>query len=694
MAERKFERGEQKKYSTEEKHELGQLALRYKADYDAKMKELKDSKAISYNEKRKKHTQRMPAEGYVSRAVRDFYPDLKSKKHNDPQLAAAVKLGKRCYDAALKAEQDEEITTPALKSKYRQPGAGRKRVAPEVRQALYDWFINIRGALHARLPLSLFKAQANQFFEEWFAQQSEEVKAEQTTLVFSNRWLKGWMREFGVSLKTPNKRFQIKQADRVERICEYIKNIWMVRKYYIDNFNVDPPIINGDQMPLHRNETSSQKTLNVKGMDAYVKENYSLSRERVTVFTQVSSDPNMHLKPEFVFKGKGTRSKHVQGPDGIYHQFAEKGSYRLPQMLSTIEHLPNKAHVFTKKDNAIYSLDNYSVHNMPDVKKALLKKGYVAVPIGGGITGDMQVNDTHLHNPLKKTYREKEMQLMQQKLRSDPKKIPAPSKNEMMSMLSESMDSVTVDFPAAFKSLWLTNKLDGSEDYLVSERIMDLVGEEMKKFRDELMTKPGPKSFAAMLKLITPPKGVKLPKESAEVPADEGDELFDCEGDEISVMEINAEVDEYADDLDEESGSTVHAERVDDKAVTETAVDQEDKETSSSSQPLQLASFCQGEELKSDALFVDQMGDLLRTGSNTSTIFLPHLNAFKRQYVDAKRSLKKRIECEKSVTGASTHDEEQDTSTHDEEQDASTHDEEQDAQSDDRNVFDLFNDTL
>ena len=113
--------------------------------------------------------------------------------------------------------------------------------------------------------------------------------------------------------------------------------------------------------------------MNVKGIDAYVKENYSLSRERVTAFTQVSSDPTIQFQPEFVFKGKGTRSKHVKGPEGVHHQFAPKGSYRLHQMLGTISHLKNKHNLFTRKDNCIYALDDYSIHLM----SALLKKGYI-----------------------------------------------------------------------------------------------------------------------------------------------------------------------------------------------------------------------------------------------------------------------------------------------------------------------------
>ena len=36
-------------------------------------------------------------------------------------------------------------------------------------------------------------------------------------------------------------------------------------------------------MPLHRNESSTQKTMKFVDMDTYVKENYNLSLERVTV---------------------------------------------------------------------------------------------------------------------------------------------------------------------------------------------------------------------------------------------------------------------------------------------------------------------------------------------------------------------------------------------------------------------------
>lgn len=64
------------------------------------------------------------------------------------------------------------------------------------------------------------------------------------------------------SLRHPRKQFQIKQANRQEeRIFEYINNIWTVHKCYIDNLEIDPAVINGNHIPLHRNKRSMQKTL-------------------------------------------------------------------------------------------------------------------------------------------------------------------------------------------------------------------------------------------------------------------------------------------------------------------------------------------------------------------------------------------------------------------------------------------------
>lgn len=275
-------------------------------------------------------------------------------------------------------------------------GGGRKSKSPEVREALFSWFIDVRESLKGRLPRRMFKLKANALYEEWLR---DNPTPESERLKFGNQWIKMWQNEYGISLRKPNKRYSIKKEDLVERLQDYLKNVWTIRRYFIEKYGVDPPIINGDQMPLHRNESSNQKTLNFKGEETFVKENHMLSRERVTVFTQVSSDSKFHT-PEFVFKGKGTRTK-VNVAEDIKFQWSPSGSYRLEQLLKTINNLPNLYHPFTQKDYAIYVLDDYAVHLMPEVRKALFQRGYILVIMGGGITGFLQANDTHLHRKKK-----------------------------------------------------------------------------------------------------------------------------------------------------------------------------------------------------------------------------------------------------------------------------------------------------
>ena len=144
-----------------------------------------------------------------------------------------------------------------------------------------------------------------------------------------------------------------------------------------------------------------------------------------------------------------------------------------------------------------------------------------------------------MHSKLKNEYRKREQELMIEQLRNDPKTIPKPSRDEMMRMLYESHVSLEKDYAKEFKCLWITNALDGSEDYLLSERVYKLVGTRMIDFRNQLMKTASPKNRKQLLKMITPPKGVKQKDaEGSPALANEGDELFDCEGEEIKTETI------------------------------------------------------------------------------------------------------------------------------------------------------------
>ena len=141
-----------------------------------------------------------------------------------------------------------------------------------------------------------------------------------------------------------------------------------------------------------------------------------------------------------------------------------------------IKQLGNRFNMFTEKGYAMYVLDDYSVHLMPKVRQTLLKMGHVLVVTCGGITGDIQMNDTSCHHNLKKHYRKFELNLMLEHLNDDPNKIPSPSRNEMMRMLLKAWELLDVDTEREFEFLLVTNALERSEDYLVSDKLYALVG--------------------------------------------------------------------------------------------------------------------------------------------------------------------------------------------------------------------------
>ena len=114
---------------------------------------------------------------------------------------------------------------------------------------------------------------------------------------------------------------------------------------------------------------------------------------------------------------------------GTHYQWAEKDSYSLEQLLETIKHLPNQFNIFSRANFAFYVLDDYAVFLMPEIRQALWNWGYILVIISWGITGFVQVNDTHLPKPLKSEYRREKSELIPEKLQNNSQKVLAPDLN-------------------------------------------------------------------------------------------------------------------------------------------------------------------------------------------------------------------------------------------------------------------------
>ena len=162
-----------------------------------------------------------------------------------------------------------------------------------------------------------------------------------------------------------------------------------------------------------------------------------ISRERVTFLPNFAAiwksiwNQNLYPKAKVV--------EQISFPSqGVNYQLVSMGSYRIERILSRIKQLPNRFNMFTGKGFAIYVLDDYSIHVMPEFRQTLFKKGYILVITAGGINGDIQINDTRCHHHQKSHYRDFEMKTKLEQLKKDPNKTLSTSWNGKMYMLLQS----------------------------------------------------------------------------------------------------------------------------------------------------------------------------------------------------------------------------------------------------------------
>ena len=333
-----------------------------------------------------------------------------------------------------------------------------------------------------------------------------------------------------------------------------------------------------------------------------------------------SSDKTKVPPAEFVFKGKGTRTR-LNPPEKMTVQWPEKGSYRTENVIEFVNRLPTIHTNFQPHNRDVFTLDDYSAHLPPSVEKALFAKGYFLIVIGGGITGDVQVNDTDYHNPLKKEYRQDEMELMLKQLTENPKKIPAPSRDEIMKLFDGAWQRVydRIDNVLVFKRNMITLSLDGSEDQLASRKLFDLVGEEMLSYRKELMSKQPPALLKELRKLIIPPEGVK--HGAGVVPHDEGCELWDGE---------EEEWDEQTDENDEDDdGAESDSDTAADESTSATTIPPTENPPSVSAP-------------REDIIRFDKIGEAIKEAKNgASNSLLPYLNQMENTYLTQRRKLLK-----------------------------------------------------
>ena len=115
-----------------------------------------------------------------------MFTDMKDEVNKSSDFKSCVKFVGRWEKLRETGQFDIEGNDVA--GKFRVLVAGAPKKAVEVRKALFEYCIDIRSTLKARLPKGLCLAKAKSLYEECCEQQRKQG-VEPEKLTFSNRWL-------------------------------------------------------------------------------------------------------------------------------------------------------------------------------------------------------------------------------------------------------------------------------------------------------------------------------------------------------------------------------------------------------------------------------------------------------------------------------------------------------------------------
>ncbi len=370
--------------------------------------------------------------------------------------------------------------------------AGRPPLCPPLRDELFQWFVDIRASVAGKLSVLHVKLVAESMATHIVRKAAALGHVAPELPVIDNKWVRRWRLQFGVSLRKPNRRYKVSRAKLLSRLKAMWLNLTRVRQLALLCFSHDLPMVGLDQKGLHYNESGSKATsaLALQGEPAIaLKENHAQTRARFTVMTAVVSDarllPRRGGAPpiEILFKGKTARIlRDLAAPPSlpladVSLAFADRGSHRLEHVLAYCLRwlepwTPERA---AANDWRILMLDAYRPHLSEEVWNCAFSQGYLVIAHGGGTTGLTQVNDTDIHQPFSAEYIAREqVELLEKMLRMPANWTPSRSRQDIVTTCVEAWAAVDHQKGiAGHKRCGLTNKLDGSEDLLITREAAD-----------------------------------------------------------------------------------------------------------------------------------------------------------------------------------------------------------------------------
>ena len=397
-------------------------------------------------------------------------------------------------------------------------------------EELWSWYVDILHHRPGRIGTQQLVDQAvviaTDLQDDWsirVAQGQADGASFPKLPVLSRDWAGRWRKAHGVTFRTVNLRYKLSQSKRLHRLRIFWSNVLRMRLLHECLYGRDGiDFVSADQKPLYFNSSLASKSLAPRGANKVnVKESVADSRERFTLMTscpswQVTEPPGLAI----CFRHGGLEAKGVTRSvlprRGGLVQWAPKGSHRLAQVLQYLkwavvdEHgIPQKpvstvvpcddpearararaaAGSLAEVRHLVVVLDWFAPHLDEQVDEVLEAHDVACLRIAGGLTGDVQVCDTHRHGPLTSNYRTLEGRDAQTQMRMRPSKMPSFSRQHVWdrSLHAWAETSTGVEGRLEWIQNACLNALDGTEDGKIGQDLLSIwthLG--MSAIRDQL----------------------------------------------------------------------------------------------------------------------------------------------------------------------------------------------------------------
>ena len=388
----------------------------------------------------------------------------------------------------------------------RSGGAGARKKCPWLSSALYEWWSHMRynvdwKKVNAGVPKEKGHRNIARYTQALLVTKAKDLVTSYCSHALVRgirpvvptlkpRWFKEWRKEYGLSLRKPNRKYKVPKELLASRFQTMILNVARVRAAAEALLGYDPHILNWDQSPFHHNEsgTACSKTLAVKGCIVPLIEGHDDSKARWTANLCVSSDTqdlreNGPPPAEFMFKGgdnvKATLEAHVLTKgygSWVSTATSEKGSYRLADVVAFLQtHLREQSSSSPQWRWRILMADDHSPHKADAVRRLAWQRGWVMIVHGGGTTPVAQPVDTDLNQHVKRLYMALETRALLQKM-ADGHRVPQLSRQECIDIMVQVLSGlqVHVDASKGFIKTGIRVPLDGSQDFEICREALHL----------------------------------------------------------------------------------------------------------------------------------------------------------------------------------------------------------------------------